>query len=98
MNYLVLQILTATTTQKNHTFSEILTTAPGCQESVIFAKDGYTPLDKTEQEKADNTTNEVEDIQININLEDVVHNSAHLVGNFNVKSYCLSLIYINYFH
>lgn len=66
---------------KNNTFSEILTKAPGCQESVIFAKDGYTLLDKAEQEKEENTTNEVEDIQININLEDVVHNNAYLVGN-----------------
>lgn len=70
-------------------FTDILTTAPGCKESVLFADDGFTLLNQV-KEKNENVDNEENvDISVKINLEEVVENNAHLVGNEK---------YYHYFH
>ncbi|KAJ0173679.1 hypothetical protein K1T71_010828 [Dendrolimus kikuchii] len=58
---------------------EILNTAPGCKESVLFAADGFTLLDQNEEAKEDIEDKENIDINISINLEEVLDNNTHLV-------------------
>ncbi|XP_045502663.1 helicase SKI2W [Colias croceus] len=57
---------------------DILTQPPGCQENVVFANDGVTLLDSTNENNQ--SMEKQEDIQIDINLEEVVDNNTHLVG------------------
>lgn len=63
-------------------FSDILNTAPGSKETVLFAEDGFTLLNapKEGDEKAEDKENV--DIHVKINLEEVVDNNAHLVGKY----------------
>ncbi|CAG4986723.1 unnamed protein product, partial [Colias eurytheme] len=57
---------------------DILTQPPGCQENVVFANDGVTLLDSTNENNQ--SMEKQEDVQIDINLEEVVDNNTHLVG------------------
>ncbi|XP_063895798.1 superkiller complex protein 2 isoform X2 [Helicoverpa armigera] len=58
---------------------DILNTAPGSKETVLFAEDGFTLLNapKVSEETAEDKDNV--DIHVKINLEEVVDNNAHLV-------------------
>ncbi|CAH1637688.1 unnamed protein product [Spodoptera littoralis] len=57
---------------------DILNTAPGCKETVLFADDGFTLLNAPKEDKSSEDKDNV-DIHIKINLEEVVDNNAHLV-------------------
>ncbi|XP_034834097.1 superkiller complex protein 2 [Maniola hyperantus] len=57
---------------------EILTTAPGAKESVVFANDGMTLLSEANKDAPQEQSEEVE--QIDINLEEVVESHTHLAG------------------
>ncbi|XP_041969235.1 helicase SKI2W [Aricia agestis] len=59
---------------------ELLTTPPGCEESIVFADDGYTLLNKVNKDESQKNADEDNEVPININLEEVVHNNAHLAG------------------
>lgn len=62
--------------------AEILTIPPGCKEGVTFDTDGMTVLNHPNQEEMKKIESKEDiDIQIKINLEEVVDNNAHLVGN-----------------
>lgn len=70
------------------TFTEILTTPPGCKEGVTFDTDGMTVLNHPNQEEMKKVeSKEGIDIQIKINLEEIVDNNAHLVGKYMVFSF-----------
>ncbi|XP_050675404.1 uncharacterized protein LOC126972592 [Leptidea sinapis] len=63
---------------------ELLTTAPGCKESVLFAEDGFTLLshagDIEEESSKDNEKKVDNQELVDINLEEVIDTNAHLVG------------------
>lgn len=65
-----------------HIFPDLLSTVPGCNESVLFAKDGCTLLNESSQETQD-VPEVKQDIEIRINLEqsrEAVDSHAHLLG------------------
>ncbi|KAH9636621.1 hypothetical protein HF086_003439 [Spodoptera exigua] len=64
---------------------DILNTAPGCKETVLFADDGFTLLNAPKEDKSSEDKENV-DIHVKINLEEVVDNNAHLVGKSDVFS------------
>lgn len=71
-------------------FSDLLSTVPGCNESVLFSKDGFTLLNQANQD-TQNMPKAKEDIEIKINIEqsrEAVDSHAHLLGEvyFNSNS------------
>lgn len=58
---------------------EILTTAPGAKESVVFGDDGMTLLNQVNKDTPPEEQNK--EIEININLEEVVDSNTHLAGD-----------------
>lgn len=64
---------------------DILTVAPGCKDSVLFAEDGFTLLNEG---KPEDKPDDIEDVDINIkiNLEEIVENNIHLVDLWKDES------------
>lgn len=67
--------------------SDLLSKVPGCNESVLFAKDGFTLLD--EAKEFQDVPEVKEEIEIKINIEqsrEAVDSHAHLLGKFITTS------------
>ncbi|KAJ8723977.1 hypothetical protein PYW07_007957 [Mythimna separata] len=58
---------------------DILNTAPGSKDTVLFADDGFTLLNAPKESDETAEGKENVDIHVKINLEEVVDNNAHLV-------------------